>query len=105
MGVSETDSLDNYMNHAQCTGSQFSYNAFMESYLGASQILLGLPVQDEYVRRLHELFLNTRRREKDMIALSNGYAAARASHPTMTVELIAQGADVVGGMMRFGRCD
>jgi hypothetical protein len=80
-------------------------SSFSSTYLGLPQILPRGIVHDENVLGLHQLFLDAGRGEEDVVVLFDGEAAACAGHPAMAVELVAEGADVVGGVQWVGGGD
>lgn len=65
------------------------------TYQWLAQVLLRLKVHDENIAWLHQLFLNTRRSDEDVISISDRDTASCARHPAKGVELLAQRADVV----------
>lgn len=81
----------------RCPSRLISETAF-ETYLWSAEVLFGLIVHNKDVGGLHELLLDTRRREEDMVIFLDGDAAAGACDPAVTIELVAEGGNMVCGM-------
>lgn len=75
------------------------------TYLWPPKILLAVVVHYEDVLRLHELFLNSRGRKVDVIAMLDRDAAASPCDPAKGIELAAEGADIVGRVLWVGGSD
>jgi hypothetical protein len=76
-----------------------------KTYQWPTDVLLARPVHDEDIVRLHQFFFHARRREEDVVFMSDRDAAASAGDPAERVELAAQGTNQVGWVLWVVRFD